>query len=67
MTDSILSRGGRFAAYGMLATSILAILYQLAVMIGVIDYVNIWGGKIQSQSQMYILVSVSIAVNVCIV
>jgi hypothetical protein len=54
----------RAALNGLMFFLSLAIIFHVLVMTGQIDYANSWGGRIDSRSDMLLLESISIIVNI---
>ena len=54
----------RIATFSLITLFSLTILFHLLVISGIIPYNIIWGGRIESQSQMYLFESISIIVNI---
>ena len=53
----------RTATYLLLAIFGATILFHLTILVGLIPYQVVWGGKLQSQTQMVAFETISIAVN----
>ncbi|GAA4300470.1 hypothetical protein [Nibribacter koreensis] len=55
------------AGWGLLAILLLTILFHGLVLVGIIPYEIVWGGRLKSQEQMLTFETVSILINVCMV
>lgn len=53
----------RIAAHGILLVLSLMVLFHVLVMVQVIPYGMVWGGRLESYSQMLLFEALSIAVN----
>jgi hypothetical protein len=53
----------RLAAYGILLILSLVILFHILVLMGVIPDTIVWGGNINSKQELFVLETVSIALN----
>ena len=53
----------RFAAQGILLVLSLMVLFHVLVMVQVIPYGMVWGGRLENSSQMLLFEAISIAVN----
>ena len=51
----------------MLALFSCAILFHLLVVTGVIPYAFVWGGRLESETQMYRLELVSLVINLAVI
>lgn len=58
--------GFRLAVNTLLAISTLALLMQILVLVEALPYDMVWGGRLESHSQMRIFVGISIVVNALI-
>ena len=47
----------------LIAISILVILFQFLTLIKIIPYVITWGGRLETDEQMYTFVSLGILIN----
>ncbi len=47
----------------LVAISLVAIVFHLLIMVKVIPYTITWGGKLKTDSEMYVFESVSILIN----
>lgn len=54
---------GRIAKIGLISIFSLTLIFHLLVLIGFIPYSMVWGGRVNSQSQMIVFETVSIVVN----
>lgn len=51
----------------LLSFLLLVILFHLAIVVKLIPYTIAWGGRMQHESQMYLLESISIFINLILV
>jgi len=56
-----------FAAGAVIALSACALVFQALILAGAIPYSVVWGGRLESEAQMYRFESVSIAINLFII
>jgi hypothetical protein len=57
----------RLAQIGLLSTLSLVIVFHLLVIIGIIPFEIVWGGRLKTRSQMLSFETVSILINVLMV
>jgi len=57
----------KVAAGAVIALSGCALIFQLLVLTGAIPYNVVWGGRLESEEQMYQFESVSIAINLFVI
>lgn len=53
----------KIASYGLLTLFSLTIIFHLLVIIQIIPFEIVWGGRLTSVQQMYVSESISVAVN----
>jgi hypothetical protein len=53
----------KIAGYGLLTLFSLIIIFHLLVIIQIIPYEIVWGGRLTSLQQMYVSESISVALN----
>ena len=53
----------RVAANGIVLLLLLVVIFHGCIMLGIIPYEMVWGGRLQSQSQMLLFEAVSIILN----
>ena len=58
-----LIRFGRTLQIIALAT----LAYHICIMVGIVPYELVWGGKLESRDQMFVFESISIAINVLLI
>jgi hypothetical protein len=61
--DISLIRFGRTLQIIALAT----LAYHICIMVGIVPYELVWGGKLESRDQMFVFESISIAINVLLI
>jgi len=54
---------GRIAKIGLISIFSLTLIFHLLILTGLIPYSMVWGGRVNSQSQMIVFETVSIVVN----
>lgn len=57
----------RFAAFGLIILLSLITVFHLSVLIGIIPFNIVWGGRLAEHSQMVIFESVSITINLLMI
>lgn len=55
--------GFKFSVNAMLVLLTLVLGYHLLILTGVISYEVAWGGRLKSQSEMYVFETISIGIN----
>lgn len=58
--------GFKFVARAMLALFTCALLFHLSVLAGLVPYSIVWGGRLETESQMYRFEFVSILINLAV-
>ncbi|WP_461491268.1 hypothetical protein [Pontibacter sp. HJ8] len=56
----------RFAITGLTTIVSLSVLLHVAILMGIIPYEMVWGGRLQSHDQMVIFETISIVINLTI-
>ena len=57
----------RFAFITVLVINSLIIFFHLAVLLGLVPFAYVWGGKLQTVEEMYVFESASIAINLLLI
>jgi hypothetical protein len=53
----------RIASTGLIIIFLMSLVFHVLVMIGVIPCTIVWGGRVGSKEEMYVMESVSLAIN----